>query len=705
MQEPANGTQFARFGAFEVNFAAGELRKHGIRLKVQEQPLQVLELLLARPEELVTRETIQQKLWPSGTFVDFENGLNTAINRLREALGDSAENPRFIVTEPRRGYRFIAPVDGRSRLESDSRSLFGRLLPNGAHSSDRIYIGLLIVLLVIVAVSYPIYASHHAVQRKPFERYSVTQSTQFGDVLAATISPDGKYMAYARKSNANGESLWIRQLSTNSDTLVRQILPGALSSVAFSGEGYLFLSIQPKDDASRYDLYRVPMFGGQPQLVLRGIDSQVSFVAEGKKVCFLRHDRETQRIKILMADVATGKERVLWEKPWTYISAVACNADGAKVAIAFEQHVDILDSSSGQIKTLVHLLEMSSTLASSIAWEPKGDGFIISAMSLPGFHGQLFHVSYPEGTVRRITNDLSNYSAVISISADGKMLSSTKSDSVSSFYLWSKARAAARRLDTIKNLNAFGWLGNDRLLFSTSQLDLGMANLVTGETKIINPDQRQSYWLPSACGDKSVVFSSSAYNEPFVVSIWKMDLETGTLARLTKGPLDTYPKCTGDGKWIIYNDDSRCRVMKISSDGLNSQEVPGPVGSWEISVDGKQYLYSADPAEGGIQQLVVHFISMDTLQELKTITLKTEGYLGGLRFTPDGDGVVYTAEDHGVNNVWVQPFDGRPRRQLTHFTDEGEFLTGASWSPDGQSLGLVRRWGTEDAVLFVDSNK
>jgi cholera toxin transcriptional activator len=118
MQEPAKGTRFARFGAFEVNFAAGELRKHGIRLKVQEQPLQVLELLLARPGELVTREEIQQKLWPSGTFVDFENGLNTAINRVREALGDSAENPKFVLTEPRRGYRFIAPVEARYLIDA-----------------------------------------------------------------------------------------------------------------------------------------------------------------------------------------------------------------------------------------------------------------------------------------------------------------------------------------------------------------------------------------------------------------------------------------------------------------------------------------------------------------------------------------------------------------------------------------------------------
>jgi TolB-like protein/DNA-binding winged helix-turn-helix (wHTH) protein len=101
-----------RFGPFEANFTTGELRKHGIRLKLQDQPFQILAMLLVRPHELITREEIRQKLWPSGTFVDFDNGLNTAINRLREALGDSAEQPKFIETLPRRGYRFIGALDG-----------------------------------------------------------------------------------------------------------------------------------------------------------------------------------------------------------------------------------------------------------------------------------------------------------------------------------------------------------------------------------------------------------------------------------------------------------------------------------------------------------------------------------------------------------------------------------------------------------------
>jgi DNA-binding winged helix-turn-helix (wHTH) protein/tetratricopeptide (TPR) repeat protein len=104
--------EMRRFGPFEANVTTGELRKHGIRLKLQDQPFQVLKMLLARPRELVTREEIRQRLWPSGTFVDFDNGLNASVNRLREALGDSAENPKFIETLPRRGYRFIGVLDG-----------------------------------------------------------------------------------------------------------------------------------------------------------------------------------------------------------------------------------------------------------------------------------------------------------------------------------------------------------------------------------------------------------------------------------------------------------------------------------------------------------------------------------------------------------------------------------------------------------------
>jgi len=111
-----------RFGVFEVDLRTGELRKQGLRLKLPSQSFQVLKLLAEHPGELVSREELREKLWPADTFVDFDHGVNAAVNRLREALGDSADNPRFVETLPRRGYRLIGPVEWNSAESERSES-------------------------------------------------------------------------------------------------------------------------------------------------------------------------------------------------------------------------------------------------------------------------------------------------------------------------------------------------------------------------------------------------------------------------------------------------------------------------------------------------------------------------------------------------------------------------------------------------------
>lgn len=115
---PQNRTRVTRFGVFELDLSAGELRKSGVKLRLQGQPFQVLALLLERAGDVVTREELQQKLWPSDTFVDFDHSLNTAVNKVREALGDSASSPRYVETLARRGYRFIAEVHGEVHPDS-----------------------------------------------------------------------------------------------------------------------------------------------------------------------------------------------------------------------------------------------------------------------------------------------------------------------------------------------------------------------------------------------------------------------------------------------------------------------------------------------------------------------------------------------------------------------------------------------------------
>jgi TolB-like protein/DNA-binding winged helix-turn-helix (wHTH) protein/Flp pilus assembly protein TadD len=159
-----------RFGVFELDLRAGELRKHGLRVRLQEQPFQVLAMLLEHPSEVVTREELQKKLWPADTFVDFDHGLNKAISKIREALGDSAESPRFVETVARRGYRFLAdvkvaeqapvripelPAQPHSTVESGSRpDLAGESgVPKHLLSSLAWKISAFVVLLLVTSLA------------------------------------------------------------------------------------------------------------------------------------------------------------------------------------------------------------------------------------------------------------------------------------------------------------------------------------------------------------------------------------------------------------------------------------------------------------------------------------------------------------------------------------------------------------------------
>src|SRR6476660_1060501 len=131
---PAGGR--LSFGVFEVDLRAGELRKRGLRVRLQQQPFQVLAMLLEHSGQIVGREELQKKLWPADTFVDFDHGLNKAINKIREALGDSAENPRFVETVARRGYRFIADVRAADAAPVRSPEPATQAHPAG-HARDR----------------------------------------------------------------------------------------------------------------------------------------------------------------------------------------------------------------------------------------------------------------------------------------------------------------------------------------------------------------------------------------------------------------------------------------------------------------------------------------------------------------------------------------------------------------------------------------
>jgi Tol biopolymer transport system component/DNA-binding winged helix-turn-helix (wHTH) protein len=212
VEQTLRNGRLVRFGVFEVDLRSGELRKAGAKLKISGQPFQVLAILLENPGEIVTREDLLKRLWPD-TFVDGDHNLNTAINKIREVLGDSAENPRFVETLPRRGYRFIAPVEGaRPAMPPDPVST----PPVPVVRSVRwgvLRTGVLIGAIVLIAIAGIFLYRRHRVSEPIVQQRSLTRLTSDdGLQTGATWSPDGRFIAYS--SDRGGKyDIWVQQIS------------------------------------------------------------------------------------------------------------------------------------------------------------------------------------------------------------------------------------------------------------------------------------------------------------------------------------------------------------------------------------------------------------------------------------------------------------------------------------------------------------
>src|SRR6267378_4201962 len=211
------------FGAFELDLRAGELRKQGVKIKLQEQPFQILAMLLANPGQVVTREELRNRLWPSDTFVDFDHSLNKAINKLRESLGDSAENPHFVETLPRRGYRFLASIDGAQEAISkrgnpiDSIAVFALANPNPDPDMEYLAVGIpgSIIHSLSQIPGLRVIAWNSVAQNKDREEDPLTIGRSVGAraVLIGRIWQRGNKLRLHVDllDTANGEELWGNQ--------------------------------------------------------------------------------------------------------------------------------------------------------------------------------------------------------------------------------------------------------------------------------------------------------------------------------------------------------------------------------------------------------------------------------------------------------------------------------------------------------------
>lgn len=268
MPDLVSNLQVIRFATYEVDLRAGELRKSGIKVKLSGQPLQILAILLEHPGELVTREQLQRRLWPSDTFVDFDRGLNAAINRVREALGDSAENPRFVETLPRRGYRFIGQVDQGRKTDSKEAEPASSKLPDNRWVSrigSRFYIWAGVVALSAVGALFTAYFLTRS-KGSAYSNLNVMPLTSYpGAEMYPSFSPDGNEVVFAWNGGESGLDFDLYRKQVGSEKAMRLTeIQAPRIAPAWSPDGHYIAYIRARS-GEQDGLFLIPSLGGPPR--------------------------------------------------------------------------------------------------------------------------------------------------------------------------------------------------------------------------------------------------------------------------------------------------------------------------------------------------------------------------------------------------------------------------------------------------------
>lgn len=281
--ESARKARVIQFGVFEVDLKAGELRKSGLRIKLQEQPFQILALLLESPGQVVTREELRQRVWSADTFVDFDHSLNSSVKKLRQALGDDSDNPRFIETLPRRGYRLIVPVTGAipasvQRVAQETPST------ESEAKRRRTYNWLAILAAVLVTVTaVALWTMLVRTPRAP-RVLRFTQLTSDGQAKSGAMATDGSRIYF--NEALPGPRNIIVQVSTKGGETVPVVVPLKRPSLAdLSPEGTEFL-IANQEETGTSSLWLQPVSGGSPRRVGTILADDARFGKDGASIIY-----------------------------------------------------------------------------------------------------------------------------------------------------------------------------------------------------------------------------------------------------------------------------------------------------------------------------------------------------------------------------------------------------------------------------------
>jgi DNA-binding winged helix-turn-helix (wHTH) protein/Tol biopolymer transport system component len=427
MANPAESNHIVRFGEFELDLRTGELRANGHHIILQEKPFQVLTALLERPGEMVAREELIKRLWPAGTFVDFNLGLNKAVNRLREALDDTAERPRFIETFPKRGYRFVARVNRNgtelaeaSKIEMPPAGSSGAGQPAGEpQPARRLLFPLGVILGVACLLATWLWIRHR--DAKPLEPTFQRLSFGRGMILSARFAPDGESVIYGAAWDGKPFQLfWTRIGSSESRSLG---VDADILAISPSGEMAVLLDQHFGIISRQGTLALMSLTSSAPRKLLDNVQD-ADWSPDGSKLVVTHYVGGHCALEFPPGKVlyqSTGGE-------WMSHPRVSPQGD----QIAFLEHPLGRDDDAGYV-AVIDLAGHKKTLSresgsiSGLAWDPAGDAIWFSGSEpIPGVLRALFKVT--TGGQQRLVRRESNNLALHDVSRDGHLLMTRHSD-------------------------------------------------------------------------------------------------------------------------------------------------------------------------------------------------------------------------------------------------------------------------------------
>jgi DNA-binding winged helix-turn-helix (wHTH) protein/Tol biopolymer transport system component len=670
-----------RFGIFEIDPAARELRKHGLRIKLQDQPFAVLLMLLERPGQLVTKEELQQRLWPADTFVEFDKGIYNAMKRLRETLGDEAGTPRYIETLPRRGYRFIAPVNhptgqpltptpstasaplAEPKRETESGQTVSHLAP-AAKKSGAIYWLVPMAVIILLASAILLYKRpwSHLETKKQIVLRDLTANNRVG---SAVISPDGTQLALV-----DNDGVSLQQISTGDRRILYK--GSDLGLISWYPDGAHLLAIGDNS----VGLWKLSTFDGKKQRLLanRNVD-KAALSPDGKWIVF--------------ADNAPGKVWIMGSNGDNPIELTSLSKAGVFALAWSPTSRRILYRSWSVDKAAIGSCDREGGHEIEIVSNPN--------LGTPGsndvYWGRDGRVFYTLRAPEPKTLDSNIWT--VPVDPDTGRVTGGPSQVTSYTGLGEGDFSESRN-------------GNQLLFYKERRKDailIADINPVSGELRRATPLPTGGWnaYTPLWTHDgRKLVFYSNVRGE---LGFYIEDLQTQEIQPLVTGVEDfgygpALGTLTSDGKWLLFTRGRRsagepAELLRMPLDG--GPATPLSTGNFmpqcalrmpvcvlcDVKTDRPSF-FLVDPIHGR-GALLAHTKSLDPLEVEWSLS-------------PDGRSVAYLPEHNG-NQIEILSLEGKSSRTITIAAGH---LQSPTWAADNEHFYVVSNQQGKWNMLYVE---